>query len=148
MTTVAAAAHDKAHGATAALSASALTPMTGPVLADFSSRGPNGFDPGVLKPDLSAPGVDILAGVAPGLSASQKAAIIAGDGAANSTSAYLSGTSMATPHVTGRRQVGADDQHPLGAADRPDRRRGWHPAMGPGRRPGCAQRGRQSGPGL
>jgi hypothetical protein len=101
MTTVAAAAHDKAHGATAALSASALTPMTGPVLADFSSRGPNGFDPGVLKPDLSAPGVDILAGVAPGLSASQKAAIIAGDGAANSTSAYLSGTSMATPHVTG-----------------------------------------------
>ncbi|MTV38281.1 S8 family serine peptidase [Duganella radicis] len=60
-------------GATAALSASALTPMTGPVLADFSSRGPNQFDPGVLKPDLGAPGVGILAGISPSLDSAQHA---------------------------------------------------------------------------
>ncbi|TFW25312.1 S8 family peptidase [Duganella callida] len=88
-------------GATAALAASAMTPMTGPVLADFSSRGPNMFDPGVLKPDMAAPGVDILAGIAPSLSQAQHDAVIAGTAPAYSNSAYMSGTSMATPHVAG-----------------------------------------------
>jgi subtilisin family serine protease len=88
-------------GATAALTASAMTPMTGPVLADFSSRGPNRYDAGVLKPDMAAPGVDILAGIAPSLSQAQHAAVLAGSGPAYSTSAYMSGTSMATPHVAG-----------------------------------------------
>jgi subtilisin family serine protease len=103
-------------GATAALSASSMVPVTGPVLADFSSRGPNAFDPGVLKPDLSAPGVDILAGVAPSLSAAQHDAIIAGDGAAISISTFMSGTSMATPHVAGLAAL-LKQRHP-----------GWSPA--------------------
>lgn len=88
-------------GARAALSASELTPMHGPVLADFSSRGPNGFDPGVMKPDMTAPGVDILAGVSPGLSPAQRSAVVAGTAPAYSLSMYMSGTSMATPHVAG-----------------------------------------------
>uniref|UniRef100_UPI002F90DAD7 S8 family serine peptidase n=1 Tax=Streptomyces anthocyanicus TaxID=68174 RepID=UPI002F90DAD7 len=58
------------------------------VLADFSSRGPRPGDRGV-KPDLTAPGVDILA------ARSQYAP--------EGTGLYqtLSGTSMATPHVAG-----------------------------------------------
>jgi subtilisin family serine protease len=103
-------------GATASLTASVLSPMTGPVMADFSSRGPNMFDPGVLKPDLTAPGVDILAGIAPSLSQAQHDAVIAGGGPAYSTSAYMSGTSMATPHVAGLAAL-LKQRHP-----------GWSPA--------------------
>ncbi|CAI0540247.1 unnamed protein product [Linum tenue] len=33
-----------------------------PLVASFSSRGPNSIISGILKPDVSAPGVDILAG--------------------------------------------------------------------------------------
>lgn len=88
-------------GARAAMSASELTPVHGPALADFSSRGPNVFDPGVMKPDMAAPGVDILAGIAPGLSAAQRSAVVAGTVPPLSLSAYMSGTSMAAPHVAG-----------------------------------------------
>jgi len=63
---------------------------TGNRMASFSSRGPGPtFD--ILKPDVTAPGVNILAGFTPD--------------AANATKgenfAYLSGTSMSTPHVAG-----------------------------------------------
>ncbi len=62
----------------------------GNVMAAFSARGP-GPAPDILKPDVTAPGVNIVAGFTPD--------------AVNSTPgedfAYLSGTSMSTPHVAG-----------------------------------------------
>ncbi|WP_329326324.1 S8 family serine peptidase [Streptomyces sp. NBC_01689] len=57
-------------------------------LADFSSRGPRAGD-GAVKPDLTAPGVDILA------ARSQYSP--EGSGSYQT----MSGTSMATPHVAG-----------------------------------------------
>ena len=63
---------------------------TGNTMATFSSRG-QGPVLDILKPDVTAPGVNILAGFTPD--------------AVNATQgenfAYLSGTSMSTPHIAG-----------------------------------------------
>jgi subtilisin family serine protease len=65
----------------------------GDVTAAFSSRGGAGQDLGISKPDIGAPGVDILAGY------SGKLAVPVGpDGQIFN---ILSGTSMAAPHVAG-----------------------------------------------
>jgi subtilisin family serine protease len=61
-------------------------------LADFSSRGPT--KAGFIKPDVVAPGVDILS-----TSGGYIAAMQASDGPPSL--AAISGTSMATPHCTG-----------------------------------------------
>ncbi|MDT9680977.1 S8 family peptidase [Streptomyces sp. TRM76323] len=67
-------------------------------LADFSSRGPRTGDGGV-KPDVTAPGVDITAAAAPGSALAERHG--------QSPDGYLtiSGTSMATPHVAGAAAV-------------------------------------------
>ncbi|KAG2607157.1 hypothetical protein PVAP13_4NG197933 [Panicum virgatum] len=67
-----------------------------PVMADFSSQGPNTVNPQILKPDITAPGVSVIA---------------AWTGAAAPTNRpydlrrvpfnVLSGTSMSCPHVSG-----------------------------------------------
>ncbi|XP_038970574.1 subtilisin-like protease SBT4.3 [Phoenix dactylifera] len=66
-----------------------------PVVASFSSRGPSLITPDILKPDLSAPGVDILAAWSPNASISSYE---------NDTRSVkyniISGTSMSCPHVT------------------------------------------------
>ena len=63
-----------------------------PVVVYFSSRGPNPVTPGILKPDLIAPGNEILAGWSQGL----------GPYSPNPVRFNIaSGTSMACPHVSG-----------------------------------------------
>ena len=65
-------------------------PETGNVMATFSARGP-GPVRDLVKPDVSAPGVNILAGFTPDATNSMP----------DEHFAYLSGTSMSTPHVAG-----------------------------------------------
>lgn len=61
-------------------------------IAGFSSRGPNGGAPDVIKPDVAAPGVSILAAETLEPNAN------AGGGVPYQR---ISGTSMASPHVAG-----------------------------------------------
>ena len=68
---------------------------SGDKLASFSGRGPV-IPEGIIKPDISAPGVDIFA---TGLGAGGICTTDSATGA--NCAASLSGTSMATPHVTG-----------------------------------------------
>ncbi|CAN1814300.1 Subtilisin-like protease SBT5.6 [Linum perenne] len=60
-----------------------------PFMASFTSRGPNVIHPYVLKPDISAPGLNILAAWSQGSSPTKL------------KYNFDSGTSMATPHVAG-----------------------------------------------
>ncbi|KAG1368788.1 Subtilisin-like protease SBT1.8 [Cocos nucifera] len=65
-----------------------------PMVASFSSRGPNTIVPEILKPDILAPGINILAAWSP------EAPLVEGlkwRGRFN----IVSGTSMACPHVAG-----------------------------------------------
>jgi subtilisin family serine protease len=82
-------AYSQTAGATARIGASYFAPVTAPITASFSSRGPllagNGD---ILKPDLIAPGQDILAAVAP-------------PGNGGESFASYQGTSMSSPHVAG-----------------------------------------------
>lgn len=63
----------------------------GNVMASFSSRGPNLSTFDVIKPDITAPGVKILAGAS-----SQPMLAPPGN-----SFTYLQGTSMSSPHIAG-----------------------------------------------
>ena len=63
----------------------------GNVMAGFSSRGPFPTVPDWIKPDVTAPGVQILAGMTPEPNS----------GVTGELFQYLQGTSMSTPHVSG-----------------------------------------------
>jgi hypothetical protein len=78
-----------------------------PDMAVFSSRGPNRAAPDIIKPDVTAPGVQILAGNSP----------TPWIGAPGQLFQAIQGTSMSSPHVAG---IGA-----LLVGAHPD----WTPAM-------------------
>ncbi len=63
----------------------------GNVIYAQSARGPNVALPDILKPDVTAPGVDILGAQTPDVA----------NGVRGERFQYLSGTSMAVPHVAG-----------------------------------------------
>jgi len=63
---------------------------TGNIMGSFSARGP-ALVQDILKPDVTAPGINILAGFTPD----------AANSVAGENFAYLTGTSMATPHIAG-----------------------------------------------
>jgi hypothetical protein len=63
----------------------------GPNMAGFSSRGFNGAQPDLIKPDITGPGVGILAGLTP----------TPMDGVGGNLYGILSGTSMSSPHIAG-----------------------------------------------
>jgi subtilisin family serine protease len=73
-------------------------------LADFSSRGPRVGD-GAIKPDVTAPGVDITAAAVPGSLIDQQY------GQSPPGYTTISGTSMATPHVAAAAAILAQE-HP------------------------------------
>ncbi|KZV44979.1 Subtilase 4.13 isoform 2 [Dorcoceras hygrometricum] len=78
------------------LKSDAVKNLDAPSVASFSLRGPNVFFPNILKPDVTAPGVEILAAYSPLNSPSQ----IPQDKRSVKYS-VLSGTSMSCPHVAG-----------------------------------------------
>jgi hypothetical protein len=69
-----------------------FTPAQGSVMAAFSSRGPDPVAADIIKPDITAPGVNILAGASP---------VNYGDGFPGQLFQAISGTSMSSPHVAG-----------------------------------------------
>ncbi|XP_062119539.1 subtilisin-like protease 3 [Humulus lupulus] len=78
--------------ATISFEGTTLGDSTAPTIASFSSRGPSLTSPGILKPDITGPGVDILAAwpISHGNSSSEVA-----------TFNTASGTSMSCPHLSG-----------------------------------------------
>ncbi len=78
--------------ATAEIVGGVYTPVQGSVMAAFSSRGPNLLSGDIVKPDVTAPGVNILAGNTP----TPEPGNVQGE-----LFQAISGTSMSSPHVAG-----------------------------------------------
>jgi subtilisin family serine protease len=76
-------------------------------MADFSSKGPNKAVNDIIKPDIAAPGVNVLAAATPENMSGTK----------GNNFTYMSGTSMASPHIAGMAAL-LKQQHP-----------DWSPAM-------------------
>ena len=68
-------------------------PSIAPSMTDFSSRGPNSVAPDLIKPDITAPGIQILAGNSPFPDPNTTPP---GD-----LFQAIAGTSMSSPHIAG-----------------------------------------------
>lgn len=77
--------------ATATVNGGAFTATPGNSMASFSSRGSNLLSEDIIKPDVTAPGVNVLAGNTP-------TALLGSPGELFQS---ISGTSMSSPHVAG-----------------------------------------------
>ncbi|OMO81030.1 hypothetical protein COLO4_23783 [Corchorus olitorius] len=73
-----------------------LTDVMAPYVVSFSSRGPNLYNPDILKPDITAPGVDIIAAWSPVAIPS-----VAYEDPRSVNYNIISGTSMSCPHASG-----------------------------------------------
>ena len=82
-------ASGEGHTASIAGTTADTAASNGDVMASFSSRGANKPVPGVIKPDITAPGVDVLA------------AVHTVDPTKPPEYGVLSGTSMSSPHMAG-----------------------------------------------
>lgn len=77
---------------TARINGGESTASSAPFMAAFSSRGPNRLSSDIIKPDVTAPGVNILAGASP---------ITLQPAPFGELFQSISGTSMSSPHVAG-----------------------------------------------
>ncbi|KAL3736560.1 hypothetical protein ACJRO7_025495 [Eucalyptus globulus] len=73
-----------------------LNTKPAPFIASFSSRGPNMVEPAILKPDITAPGVDIIAAYTLAVAPTDL-----GFDKRRTPFNIESGTSMSCPHVSG-----------------------------------------------
>ena len=90
--------------ASGAISEAAHQPgkVIAPMMASFSSRGPNKANANILKPDLTAPGVSILASYATIVNTQEERDAIANFSVVPTPNwDFLQGTSMSSPHVAG-----------------------------------------------
>ncbi|CAN8253281.1 unnamed protein product [Cochlearia groenlandica] len=76
------------------LKTEAIFNRTSPLIGSFSSRGPNTVAVDLLKPDITAPGVEILAAYSPDGSPTE-------NDSRRVKYSVVSGTSMSCPHVAG-----------------------------------------------
>lgn len=90
-------------GATGGIAPPAVLPVAiAPVMNNSSSRGPNQANGNILKPDITAPGTDVLAGyLDTSLTQAQHDSLVVGGFTPAANANSLTGTSMSSPHVAG-----------------------------------------------
>ncbi len=96
-------AHAGTVGATGAFSAGIQQAgVVAPVMGTFSLNGPSQASVDAMKPDISGPGVDIIAGyIDESLTQAQHDAVAANNLRPTANAASLQGTSMSSPHLAG-----------------------------------------------